>query len=92
MRCWYPVYGHPEGPDLLPRYRIGPTGLSPMRDSRPASVEDPWFEVHDGFAYPTSAHPEGPSANPWYRVFGSFVYTTDHHPAGVSTTPWFQVR
>lgn len=88
---WYPVYGHPGGPQREPWYVVSDdlvfrTGHHP--DGRGLR---PCFRVVADEVYPTEHHQSGASEEPWFHVLGSLVYPAAGHPDG-GGAPWYQVR
>jgi hypothetical protein len=90
---WYPIYGHPDGPNRNPYFRVEngfayPTELNP----HPGDPALPWFAVAGESVFPAEGHAMGVSLRPWYTILGSLLYPTSEHPAGESNTAWYQAR
>jgi hypothetical protein len=87
--AWYPIYGHPGGPDPLPEF-VAVDGL--VFPTRHRHLADPWFMIVGGLAYPTEHHPMRGSNHPWFEIVGSMIYAAKGHPDGHQAAPWYQAR
>jgi hypothetical protein len=88
--AWYPVYGHPFGPDRLPEFVALDDLVYPVEHG-PFSA-GPWFTIDRELVYPTVHHPIGVPDQPWYEILGSMIYAVKAHPDGPQAAPWYQVR
>jgi hypothetical protein len=91
---WYPVYGHPDGPNQNPYFRVQ-NSFAYATDCNPDPFGDralPWFAIMGESVFPAEGHCGRESVGPWYTIVGSLLYPTAHHPAGESKNPWYQQR
>jgi hypothetical protein len=90
---WYPVYGHPDGPNPNPYFRVENelAYTTPFNPHRGDPIL-PWFAVADESVFPAEGHPRGASLWPWYTIVGSMLYPTSHHLVGELGGPWYQAR
>jgi hypothetical protein len=90
---WYPVDGHPDGPNPNPYFRVDNAyAYATEFNPHPGDPVLPWFAITGQFVFPAEGHARGESLRPWYTILGSLLYPTAHHAAGESNAPWYQQR